>query len=75
MPKEIDEQLFAYIYEQIATMSECDLEEQKEKFVYTMAVNEMIKYLKERSITFDPRLLSEELLSKVINEFIDCLPK
>ena len=30
MPKEIDEQLFTHIYEQIATMSECDLEEQKE---------------------------------------------
>lgn len=75
MTKEIDEQLFKYVYEQIEAISECDLEERKDKFVYTMAFNEMLKYLKERNISFNPNLLSEDLLSKITNEFIDCLPR
>lgn len=57
-------------------ISECDIQEKVHKFPYTRSVSNFFQKLSyEYDIDFDEELISEELLSKMIDEIEENLPR
>ncbi|MDO5568598.1 MAG: hypothetical protein Q4G04_00595 [bacterium] len=58
-----------YLLENISTIIKCDVEEKKVKYPYTREVSNMFQKLKFiYDIDFDEKLISEDLLDKMIDE-------
>ena len=68
--------LLAYLMEHIKDMASCDIEEKTGCFPYIKCVEEMFEKLeREYNIEFDENLISEKLLSNMVNEIITSLPR
>ena len=68
--------LLDYLMKNIRLISECDIQEKVHKFPYTRSVINFFQKLSyEYDIDFDEELISEELLSKMIDEIEENLPR
>lgn len=68
--------LLDYLMKNIRLISECDIQEKVHKFPYTRSVSNFFQKLSyEYDIDFDEELISEELLSKMIDEIEENLPR
>lgn len=68
--------LLDYLKKNIRLISECDIQEKVHKFPYTRSVSNFFQKLSyEYDIDFDEELISEELLSKMIDEIEENLPR
>ena len=65
----VNTDLLDYLMKNIRLISECDIQEKVHKFPYTRSV----EY--EYDIDFDEELISEKLLSKMIDEIEESLPR
>ena len=68
--------LLDYLMKNIRLISECDIQEKVHKFPYTRSVSNFFQKLEyEYDIDFDEELISEKLLSKMIDEIEESLPR
>ena len=68
--------LLDYLMKNIRLISECDIQEKVHKFPYTRSVSNFFQKLSyEYDIDFDEKLISEKLLSKMIDEIEENLPR
>lgn len=68
--------LLDYLMKNIRLISECDIQEKVHKFPYTRSVSNFFQKLSyEYDIDFDEELISEKLLSKMIDEIEESLPR
>lgn len=68
--------LLDYLMKNIRLISECDIQEKVHKFPYTKSVSDFFQKLSyEYDIDFDEELISEKLLSKMIDEIEESLPR
>lgn len=68
--------LLNYLMKNIRLISECDIQEKVHKFPYTRSVSNFFQKLEyEYDIDFDEELISEKLLSKMIDEIEESLPR
>lgn len=68
--------LLDYLMKNIRLISECDIQEKVHKFPYTRSVSNFFQKLSyEYDIDFDEELISEKLLSKMIYEIEESLPR
>ncbi len=68
--------LLDYLMKNIRLISECDIQEKVHKFPYTRSVSNFFQKLSyEYNIDFDEELISEKLLSKMIDEIEENLPR
>lgn len=68
--------LLDYLMKNIRLISECDIQEKVYKFPYTRSVSNFFQKLSyEYDIDFDEELISEKLLSKMIDEIEENLPR
>ena len=68
--------LLDYLMEHIKDMASCDIEEKTGCFPYIKCVEEMFEKLeREYNIEFDENLISEKLLSNMVDEIITSLPR
>ena len=68
--------LLDYLMEHIKDMASCDIEEKTGCFLYIKCVEEMLEKLeREYNIEFDENLISEKLLSNMVDEIITSLPR
>lgn len=68
--------LLDYLMKNIRLISECDIQEKVHKFPYTRSVSNFFQKLSyEYDIDFDEELISEKLLSKMIDEIEENLPR
>ncbi len=68
--------LLDYLMKNIRLISECDIQEKVHKFPYTRSVSNFFQKLSyEYDIDFDKELISEKLLSKMIDEIEENLPR
>ena len=75
MKSGLDKDFFEYIVDGLATVAKSDLEETPERFNYTFAINEMVKYLKGKGMPFNKEIISAEVDNKILEEFVQSLPK
>lgn len=72
----VNTDLLDYLMKNIRLISECDIQEKVHKFPYTRSVSNFFQKLEyEYDIDFDEELISEKLLSKMINEIEESLPR
>lgn len=68
--------LLDYLMEHIKDMASCDIKEKTGCFPYIKCVEEMFEKLeREYNIEFDENLISEKLLSNMVDEIITSLPR
>lgn len=68
--------LLDYLMEHIKDMASCDIEEKTGFFSCIKCVEEMFEKLeREYNIEFDKNLISEKLLSNMVDEIITSLPR
>ena len=68
--------LLDYLMEHIKDMASCDIEEKTGCCPYIKCVEEMFEKLeREYNIEFDENLISEKLLSNMVDEIITSLPR
>lgn len=68
--------LLDYLMEHIKDMASCDIEEKTGCFPYIKCIEEMFEKLeREYNIEFDENLISEKLLSNMVDEIITSLPR
>ncbi len=72
----VNTDLLDYLMKNIRLISECDIQEKVHKFPYTRSVSNFFQKLEyEYDIDFDEELISEKLLSKMIDEIEESLPR
>lgn len=72
----VNTNLLDYLMKNIRLISECDIQEKVHKFPYTRSVSNFFQKLEyEYDIDFDEELISEKLLSKMIDEIEESLPR
>ena len=72
----VNTDLLDYLMKNIRLISECDIQEKVHKFPYTRSVSNFFQKLEyEYDIDFDEKLISEKLLSKMIDEIEESLPR
>lgn len=72
----VNTDLLDYLMKNIRLISECDIQEKVHKFPYTRSVSNFFQKLEyEYDIDFDEELISEKLLSKMIDEIEGSLPR
>lgn len=72
----VNTDLLDYLMKNIRLISECDIQERVHKFPYTRSVSNFFQKLEyEYDIDFDEELISEKLLSKMIDEIEESLPR
>ena len=72
----VNTDLLDYLMKNIRLISECDIQEKVDKFPYTRSVSNFFQKLEyEYDIDFDEELISEKLLSKMIDEIEESLPR
>ena len=72
----VNTDLLDYLMKNIRLISECDIQEKVHKFPYTRSVSNFFQKLEyEYDIDFDEELISEKLLSKMIDEIKESLPR
>ncbi len=72
----VNTDLLDYLMKNIRLISECDIQEKVHKFPYTRSVSNFFQKLEyEYDIDFDEELISEKLLSKMIDEIEERLPR
>ena len=72
----VNTDLLDYLMKNIRLISECDIQEKVHKFPYTRSVSNFFQKLEyEYDIDFDEELTSEKLLSKMIDEIEESLPR
>lgn len=72
----VNTDLLDYLMKNIRLISECDIQERVHKFPYTRSVSNFFQKLEyEYDIDFDEKLISEKLLSKMIDEIEESLPR
>lgn len=72
----VNTDLLDYLMKNIRLISECDIQENVHKFPYTRSVSNFFQKLEyEYDIDFDEELISEKLLSKMIDEIEESLPR
>ena len=72
----VNTDLLDYLMKNIRLVSECDIQEKVHKFPYTRSVSNFFQKLEyEYDIDFDEELISEKLLSKMIDEIEESLPR
>lgn len=65
-----------YILDSLSTVIECDVEEKMVKYPYTREVSNMFQRLKFiYDIDFNRKLISEDLLDKMIEEIEENIPR
>lgn len=65
----LNKELENYILDSLSAVIECDTEEKMVKYPYTREVSNMFQRLKIiYDIDFNPKLISENLLDKMIDE-------
>lgn len=68
--------LLDYLMKNIRLISECDIQEKVHKFPYTRSVSNFFQKLSyEYDIDFNEELISEKLLSKMLDEIEESLPR
>ncbi len=68
--------LLDYLMKNIRLISECNIQEKVHKSPYTRSVSNFFQRLSyEYDIDFDEELISEKLLSKMIDEIEENLPR
>ena len=71
----VNTDLLDYLMKNIRLISECDIQK-VHKFPYTRSVSNFFQKLEyEYDIDFDEELISEKLLSKMIDEIEERLPR
>lgn len=72
----VNTDLLDYLMKNIRLISERDIQEKVHKFPYTRSVSNFFQKLEyEYDIDFDEELISEKLLSKMIDEIEESLPR
>lgn len=72
----VNSDLLDYLIKNIKSISECNIEKKAHSFPYTRSVSNFFQRLSfEYDIDFDEKLISEELLSKMIDEIEKSLPR
>lgn len=72
----MNSKLFDYLMEHIKEMASCDIEDKPSCFPYTRNVGEMFEKLeRDFNIEFDGDLISEKLLSNMVDEIVNSLPR
>lgn len=72
----LDKDLSNYLMKNIQTIMECDVEEKMTSFPYTRTTSEFFQKLKfNYDIDFSEKLISEDLLDKMIEEIEKSLPR
>ena len=72
----MNKSLSDYLMENIQTVMESDVEEKMTQFPYTRMTSEFFQKLKFiYDIDFDKKLISEDLLDKMMNEVERSLPR
>ena len=72
----VNSDLLDYLIKNIKSISKCDIEEKAYSFPYTRSVSKFFQRLSfEYDIDFDEKLISEELLSRMIDEIEKSLPR
>ena len=72
----VNSYLLDYLMKNIRLISEYDIQEKVHKFPYTRSVSNFFqKLLYEYDIDFAEELISEKLLSKMIDEIEESLPR